>query len=616
MDNQWQRSTIEPHNDAIAQLRHLYVLLTDSPELLFSGLGSLSMKSEGLDPFGDPLAVLNYMHQSTDQIPYRLADLKRVPTVKDSSLLERAFGHARLQANCVLPHLNTVLHALIPDKIVVFCMPTPMLALDLLDNAAEEFKAIFGESVRFLKKDSDLELARAFSALKLDSSVVGIFVHRYGFFTFGEDVESVYGRIAALTTKVEDTFDHSRQDLLYAFEDEDYSKSQRETLAGLRKSLAESAGTPVLMQNFSDPRLIEIVKDEAIIHVLNAGPLTTYQADTFINGFLHISKLPESLPTSNALMDPELGLLITGQTAINLKANLALVSITLQAALLASSKGPLSIETIQPGPPPEPIVRSEHDKDFMFIGEIALVTGAASGIGRGCALSLLERGAVVIGMDINDDIDKVSDSMAYLGLVCDLTDETAVAVAFEKAVRSFGGLDMVVLNAGIFTKSALVKELDLAMWQKVMRINLDANVTILRESYPLLKQAPADGRVLVNASRNVPAPGPGAAAYSTSKAALTQLARVAALEWGADHIRVNMIHPHAVFDTGIWTDEVLKSRAEKYGVTVQEYKTRNVLKVELTSRDIGELVCEMLGPVFSKTTGAQVPVDGGCDRVI
>ena len=105
-------------------------------------------------------------------------------------------------------------------------------------------------------------------------------------------------------------------------------------------------------------------------------------------------------------------------------------------------------------------------------------------------------------------------------------------------------------------------------------------------------------------------------AYSTSKAGLTQLARVAALEWGKDGIRVNMIHPHAVFDTGIWTDDVLKSRAEKYGVTVQEYKTRNVLKVELTSHDIGELVCEMLGPVFSKTTGAQVPVDGGSDRVI
>ncbi len=616
MENQWQRNTIDPHNDAIAQLRHLYELLTDSPELLFSGIGSLSMKSEVLDPFGDPLAILYYMHQSTDQIPYRLADLKRVPTVKDSTLLERAFGQSRLQPKCILPQLDTVLHALIPEKIVAFCMPTPMLALDLLENSGEEFKSAFGESVLFLEKSSDLELARAFSALKLDSSIVGIFIHRFGFFTFGEDVETVYGRIVALTSKVEDTFTQSSQDLLYAFEGEDYTSPRREILAGQRKTLSEAAGMPVLMQNFTDVRLLELAANKAITDVLNSGPLTTYQADTFVHGFLNPNGLAGSLPTNNALLDPELGLLITGQTAKTLKTNLALVSITLQAILLASSKGALSQETIQQGTPPEVIIRSEHDKDTMFIGEIALVTGAASGIGRGCALSLLDRGAVVIGLDINDDIYKVSDSPAYFGLVCDLTDEAAVAMAFEEAVRAFGGLDMVVLNAGIFTKSALVKDLDMAMWQKVMRINLDANVTIMRESYPLLKQAPANGRVLVNASRNVPAPGPGAAAYSTSKAALTQLARVAALEWGVDHIRVNMIHPHAVFDTGIWTDEVLKSRAEKYGITVQEYKTNNILKVELTSHDIGELVCEMLGPVFSKTTGAQVSVDGGCDRVI
>lgn len=616
MENRWQRNNKDSHNDPLALLRHLYNLLTESPELLFSGIGSLSMKSERLDPFGDPLKILNYLHQSTDQIPYRLADLKRVPTVKDPTLLERAYGQARLQPECILPQLDTVLHALIPDKIVAFCMPTPMLALDLLDDADEKFAEVFGETVRFLEKSSDLGLAQAFANLNLDSSVVGIFVHRYGFFTFGEDVETVYGRIVTLTSRVEEDFDPSSKDLCYSFEGEDYAESKRETLAGLRKSLSDAAGTPVLMQDFSDQRLFEIANDKVINDVLSASPLTTYQADTFINGFLDAKNLPDSLPTNNALLDPELGLLVTGQTADDLQANLALMSITLQGVLLASSKGQLSKETIQSGTLPKPISRSEHDKDTMFVGEIALVTGAASGIGRGCALSLLDRGAVVIGLDINDDIKKVSDSPAFFDLVCDLTDEAAVAMAFEKAVRAFGGLDMVVLNAGIFTKSALVKELDMAMWQRVMRINVDANVTIMRESYPLLKQAPANGRVLVNASRNVPAPGPGAAAYSTSKAALTQLARVAALEWGADHIRVNMIHPHAVFDTGIWTDEVLKSRAEKYGITIKEYKTRNVLKVELTSHDIGELVCEMLGPVFSKTTGAQVSVDGGSERVI
>jgi NAD(P)-dependent dehydrogenase (short-subunit alcohol dehydrogenase family) len=117
-------------------------------------------------------------------------------------------------------------------------------------------------------------------------------------------------------------------------------------------------------------------------------------------------------------------------------------------------------------------------------------------------------------------------------------------------------------------------------------------------------------------SKNVPAPGPGAAAYSASKAALNQLARVAALEWGSDGIRINTLHPNAVFDTGMWTDEVLAERARRYGMSVAEYRTNNVLRTEVRSRDVAELAAEMCGPLFAKTTGAQLPVDGGNERVI
>jgi NAD(P)-dependent dehydrogenase (short-subunit alcohol dehydrogenase family) len=91
---------------------------------------------------------------------------------------------------------------------------------------------------------------------------------------------------------------------------------------------------------------------------------------------------------------------------------------------------------------------------------------------------------------------------------------------------------------------------------------------------------------------------------------------VAALEWGADGIRVNTLHPNAVFDTGLWSPEVLAARARHYGLSVAEYRTRNVLKVEVHSRDVAELAAEMCGPLFAKTTGAQVPVDGGNERVI
>ncbi len=257
-----------------------------------------------------------------------------------------------------------------------------------------------------------------------------------------------------------------------------------------------------------------------------------------------------------------------------------------------------------------------HGPVPVFQGEIALVTGAASGIGRACVDSLLRRGAAVVGLDVNPDIAGMHKRPDFHGIVCDLTEEEEVAAAIEEAVRAFGGLDMLVLNAGIFPGGKRIGELGTDLWRRVMSVNLDASFFMLRECHPLLKAAPKGGRVVVVGSKNVPAPGPGAAAYSASKAAVNQLMRVAALEWGPEHIRINSVHPNMVFDTALWTPEILESRARHYGLSVDAYKTNNLLKVEVTSRDVAELVAELCGPVFAKTTGAQIPVDGGNERVV
>jgi NAD(P)-dependent dehydrogenase (short-subunit alcohol dehydrogenase family) len=125
-----------------------------------------------------------------------------------------------------------------------------------------------------------------------------------------------------------------------------------------------------------------------------------------------------------------------------------------------------------------------------------------------------------------------------------------------------------------------------------------------------------DPTVIFVASKNVPAPGPGAAAYSVAKAGATQLARVAALELGGMGIRVNVLHPNQVFDTAIWTDDVLENRAKHYGMSVDDYKTNNLLKVKITSADVASLVAALAGPTFTKTTGAQIAIDGGNERVV
>ena len=175
---------------------------------------------------------------------------------------------------------------------------------------------------------------------------------------------------------------------------------------------------------------------------------------------------------------------------------------------------------------------------------------------------------------------------------------------------------MLVLNAGIFPSSQPIQDIPGDAWRSAMTVNVEANLIVLQRCHPLFRLSPRGARVVVIGSKNVPAPGAGAAAYSASKAALNQLTRVAALEWAKDGIRINSLHPDAVYDTGLWTPEVLASRAKAYNLTIEQYKKRNLLKTEVSSKDVAELAAELCGPLFAKTTAAQIPVDGGNERVV
>jgi NAD(P)-dependent dehydrogenase (short-subunit alcohol dehydrogenase family) len=172
-----------------------------------------------------------------------------------------------------------------------------------------------------------------------------------------------------------------------------------------------------------------------------------------------------------------------------------------------------------------------------------------------------------------------------------------------------------ITNAGIFPKSAKIVDMEADLWERSMELNVTSHQRLLQLCLPFMELG-FDPAIVIIGSKNVLAPGPGASAYSVAKAGLTQLGRVAAMELGSKGIRVNILHPNAVYDTGIWTDEVLSARAKHYGLTVQEYKTNNILRSEVTSKDVADLAVSMLGPLFAKVTGAQLPIDGGNDRVI
>ena len=255
------------------------------------------------------------------------------------------------------------------------------------------------------------------------------------------------------------------------------------------------------------------------------------------------------------------------------------------------------------------------DASKIHAGKVAIITGSAGGIGRATAERLHADGATVVGLDINPAVVENLTGERLSGKVCDITDDAALQAVIDETVAEHGSLDIIVANAGIFKAGEYIEELG-EMWDLHIKINLTATQRLLKFSIPHLKKSTLSPSIIIMGSRNFSAPGPGAAAYSVTKAGVTQLARVAALELAGDGIRVNTLHPDAVFDTELWTQEALEKSAKRYGMTVEEYKTKNLLRTEIKSTDIAAMVSTVAGPVFCATTGAQIPIDGGNDRVI
>jgi rhamnose utilization protein RhaD (predicted bifunctional aldolase and dehydrogenase)/NAD(P)-dependent dehydrogenase (short-subunit alcohol dehydrogenase family) len=659
MKNEWNELEAAAYVEETGALTYTIRLLGHDESLGLFGGGNASAKRIVRNLLGEAEELLFIDHGQ--QVPsatqadgftvLRRKSLSKLTTlnVLPTATLANEIACSRIVATSPIPPVDALLHAVLPYTYILLTRPNAILSIANTPSGSQRLKKLYGGRLPIVEYvPSGLPLAKAsYQMLPKEDpyELTGIFVQYQGLLTFGETAQQAYERLVDLVSRAEQYLEDHTVCPLPGIQNAELilqpseRRIFRQDIAYLRQAISKLAGYPLILSTQADPESLAFCRRNNLAQLAQGGPAVA--AHTAITGHLPLigrdveayrvtseqalQSAGLDLPwgydlAPRILLDPDLGLCSLGRTAG--QAVLAgrlyrhTLGITLRANALESYKTLPNRILLEA----ESIARQAHVEidslETMFIGEVALVTGGASGIGKACVESLLARGAAVISMDINPAVITQYNRPDYLGLVCDLTNEQTILEAFEALARAFGGLDMLVLNAGIFPAGCRIESLTLAEWQRVMRINLDSNLVVLREAHPLLKHSPRGGRVLVNASKNVLAPGAGAAAYSASKAAVTQMARVAALEWGTDRIRVNQIHPDAIFDTGLWTEEVLKARAAHYGMTVQQYKTRNVLGVELNSHYVGELVAEMLGPRFEKITGAQIPVDGGSDRVI
>jgi rhamnose utilization protein RhaD (predicted bifunctional aldolase and dehydrogenase)/NAD(P)-dependent dehydrogenase (short-subunit alcohol dehydrogenase family) len=658
MKSLWTDAEAGKYQSDLALRVYTSQLLGRDPSLVLHGGGNTSVKIREKNVLGEQEDFLYVKGSGWDLetiqeagfSPVRMRHVSRLAQLEALSdpqmMNELTTQLARAVAPA--PSVETILHAILPHKYVDHTHADALLAATNTADSEARIREIYGKDVviiPYVMPGFDLArlCAQKFAA-EAHPGTQGMVLMNHGIFSFGDTARQSYERMIALVARAEEYLVRNGAQATGESAAEKAGPPIRRELATLRNKISVCAGFPVIMSTHSGSRYLAFAQRPDVERLSQQGPATPdhvirtkrvpllgRDVEAFAEAYRKyfernapLAKESKTMldPAPRVVLDPKFGMGCIGRTARDARIVHDLYSHTIDIILSATALGGYralsekDIFDVEYWDLEQAKLR-KAGKAPVFTGEVALVTGAASGIGKACVEALLRRGAAVIGLDVNIQIVGLMGTRPdFLGLCCDVCSPQQLTEALEAGVRAFGGLDILILNAGIFPGGARIDALLDDEWRRVMQVNLDANLSLLRECHALLELAPNGGRVVVVGSKNVPAPGPGAAAYSASKAALTQLARVAALEWGAQGIRVNTIHPNAVFDTALWTDEVLAARAKHYGLTVDEYRRNNVLKTEVRSLDVAELAAEMCGPLFAKTTGAQVPVDGGNERVI
>ncbi len=656
MKSRWQaREANKFRDDPLALRVYTSRLLGGDPALVLQGGGNTSVKLNVTNLFDESEKILYVKGSGWDLAtiekqgfaPVKLDPLKRMARLKhlsDTAMVKNQRA-AMIDPSAPNPSVEAILHAIIPFRFVDHTHADSVVAVSNTQNGEARIREIYGPNILivpyvmpgFVLARKVFEMTRNIDWQRLK----GIILLHHGVFTFADDAKTSYARMIRLVTKAEEYLKKKNATVHFS---KAKGKENLLQLAGIRQAVSRARSSAVIAKGNPGDRQVYFSNHPKVTTIATRGPLTpdhvirTKRIPVIINqnSEKDIERFAKEYrkyfrrrastglkpldPAPRWAVWPGYGTISFGttldETEIIHDINEHTINAILQAEKLGGwqalpEKDIFDVEYWEL----EQAKLNKNAKAPVFHGKIALVTGAASGIGKACAEALAAQGAVVAALDIDPAISKLFNRPEILGIVCDLTKADDIKKAVSATVRRFGGLDILISNAGTFPTSALIADIAPSTWQKSLDINLNSHQILMKACIPYLSLG-IDPAVVIVASKNVPAPGPGAAAYSVAKAGLTQLARVAALELAPKGIRVNIIHPNQVFDTAIWTPAVLASRAKNYKMSVTEYKTNNLLKTEITSRDVANLVCTMAGPVFAKTTGAQVPIDGGNDRVI
>ena len=646
-------------------------LIGAEPKLVLHGGGNTSVKSRTKNRLGEEVEVLYVKGSGWDLDTLEppglpgvkldaLKQLRSLPSLSDEAMVNDQRTNL-LDASSPNPSVETLLHAFLPHKFVDHSHADAILVIANQPNSVKLCKEIYGDElgvVSYIMPGFDLAKAAA-EAYEKNPQVKGLVLINHGLFTFGDTAKESYDAHIRAVTQAE-TFiqNNPRQPLTPGKEpasddDQEILKAIAPVLRGLYR---EQSGTSWVVHHRDSGVAREFASSKECKKWSQIGTVTpdhvirTKQKPLLLNP-KHLDN-PERLrseleaaldkyadayhkyfavnqakkgvdlkeldPLPRVILVAGLGLVTMGKTVkeTNISADLYEHTIEIiQSAFDIGTYKPLkdadlfdmeywSLEQAKLG----------KAKPLPLQGQVAYITGAASGIGRATAHLFAQQGANVVLVDLNGEalegagmaLQKVSKAGVTWREV-DLTDGDAVAASFDHAVQTYGGVDILISNAGNAVQGR-IGDVDSATLRGSFDLNFFAHQTVAAQAVHIFLQQKTGGSLLFNASKAAFNPGKDFGPYALPKAAVVALTKQYALDYGKDGVRSNAINADRI-RTGMFTDGFIAERSKARGLEPEEYFRQNLLGREVLDTDVAEAFLHLA--LSEKTTGSVFTVDGG-----
>jgi rhamnose utilization protein RhaD (predicted bifunctional aldolase and dehydrogenase)/NAD(P)-dependent dehydrogenase (short-subunit alcohol dehydrogenase family) len=645
-------------------------LLGCDPRLVLHGGGNTSVKTVMKDLLDEEVEVLCVKGSGWDMAAIEPAGLPAVRLAPLRKLRGRAAladqEMVRVQRANLLdpgapnPSVETLLHAFLPHKYIDHTHSTAVLSLADQPDAAERCADLYAQRMGLVPyiMPGFLLAKKAAEIFEADPAVEGLVLLKHGVFTFGDTAQEAYERMIAAVSLAEERLERRRKAVFAPARLPAAIAGASDVAPILRGAcaIADPTGSGAykrfVLEFRSGPAVLEYVNGVELNRYGQAGVATpdhTIRTKNYplivpapeagqLDGFRQAvreavdrfaaeyhayftrhnarQEVPkrelDAMP--RVILVPGLGLFGLGRSSKDARIAADIAESTVETVTDAEAIGRFesvseadlfdieywSLEQAKLG----------RSSEKPLAGQVVVITGGAGTIGFATARAMSGAGAEVALFDIDWEATQAAAKRlggAVLAIECDVTDPTAVRRAFDRVTAHFGGVDIVVSNAGAASQGRIGEVQD-AVLRRSFELNFFAHQTVAQTAVRIMLAQGTGGCLLFNVSKQAINPGPLAGPYGLPKAATLFLVRQYALEYGADGIRANAVNADGIRG-GLLTPQFIKQRAAAYGMTAAEYMSRNLLRREVTAEDVAQAFLHHA--MALKTTADVTTVDGG-----